>query len=79
MTIRECLEQLPKDMVMIDLTSFYWEENHITTVENLLKTRGMHLEEEGYEIQEFKTNYGRTTKRQISHIGNEIVTIYREK
>lgn len=66
MTIGECLNQLPDDMKMIDVLEFN-REKKIKTVAEIKATLGKnHLNEEGYEIRDHKTNYGKTIKKAIA-------------
>lgn len=71
MNLRECLESLPLDMVMIDLAEI--SSRNRKTVVRLLETV---RDEPGMEVRQEKYNYGRETRAVIGLIGG--LTIFRE-
>jgi len=65
MTIGECLNQLPDDMKMIDVLEFNRDKKVKTVAEIRSELSEFHLNEEGYEVRDNKTNYGKTIKKAI--------------
>ena len=65
MTILECLNQLPDTMKMIDVLEFDRNKKVKTVVEIKSTLSDFHLKEEGYELRDHKTNYGKTIKKAI--------------
>jgi hypothetical protein len=66
MTLLECLNQLPDDMKMIDLTEVDGNKK-IKTVAEIKQS--LKRDEHGYEIRERKVNYGKAVKVSIGIIG----------
>lgn len=68
MKLIECLTQLPPDLKMIDLSA---TGTNIKTVSEIINTLSdNHKNEEGYELRERKSNYGKTTVKSIGIIGS---------
>lgn len=68
MTLGECLNQLPDNMKMIDTLEFD-RDKKIKTVAEIKAELGKHANEDGYEVRDNKTNYGKTIKKAIGQPG----------
>ena len=67
MRLIDCLSQLPAEMKLIDLSA---TGTKISTVAEIIDNLSeYHRNEEGFEIRERKTNYGKTTVTSIGVIG----------
>lgn len=64
-TIHECLSQLPKDMVLVNLASVRRSDSRKTAQEWLEIVR----DEPGYELRECPVNYGKDIRVSVGIIG----------
>lgn len=74
MKLIECLTKLPSEMELIDLVAI--GRRILTVAEIIAELPEHHKNEEGYEVRERKTNYGKTTVKAIGIIGGP--NIYNE-
>lgn len=72
MKLIECLNQLPDDMVMIDLIEIDRSKSKKTVTQLKISVKEW---DDGYEIRDHKTNYGRTVKKCIGAIGGRNIFI----